>query len=191
MLDTSKKILLDQTYLFRGITNLFKADRELTEDEVVVELKSIMGLQVLRQYVSTEMASLSNADDSNVAKVIRMLNNAFTSDYWLNENAPQELKLLKKKFPENEFLKSLSSKPALRETKTNKEKALDEKLIEENNDVNNQHKCHDDFGRKAPFAKRMDDPGLDIHQDHGCQHAANQAKPLQSVCYAGDVRREW
>lgn len=121
MLDTSKKILLDQTYLFRGITNLFKADRELTEDEVVVELKSIMGLQVLRQYVNAEMNSLSKDDDSNIAKMIRMLNNAFTSEYWLNENAPQELKLLKKKFSDNEFLKSLSSKPALRESKRGKD----------------------------------------------------------------------
>lgn len=122
MTDTSKQVLLDQTYLVRGITNLFKANRELTEDQVIAELKSILGLQVLRQYVTNEASTLKADDDSGVAAMIRTFSKAFTTDYWLKNEAGEDLKFLQKKFPTNEFLRSLTTRPALYKPIASKQK---------------------------------------------------------------------
>lgn len=122
MTDTSKQVLLDQTYLVRGITNLFKANRELTEDQVIAELKSILGLQVLRQYVTNEASTLKADDDSGIAAMIRTFAKAFTTDYWLKNEAGEDLKFLQKKFPTNEFLRSLTTRPALYKPIASKQK---------------------------------------------------------------------
>jgi hypothetical protein len=117
MIDKSKQVLLDETNLFRGITSLFDNDRSVSKEVVVSELKSILALSTLsafaRNRVATNKATNKSQEDYTTEDVfLTYLVDALRSDYWLENTIKNDLIYLQQKFPENQFLNTLTLNPS-------------------------------------------------------------------------------
>ncbi len=109
----SKEVLLDETNLFKAFTSLFRYDKSVNIEDVVLELKSILGLSSLNAYVQSR---IDNIDENNMSQedvFVKAIHDATSISYWQNNKIEKDLNILKRKFPKNEFLKSLTIKPAL------------------------------------------------------------------------------
>lgn len=112
MIDKSKQVLLDQTDLFAAITNMFKYDKNISPDEVVVQLKSILAMSAFNAYMDKKIPSLDLDNLSAEDSFLYAIYEATKLEYWTDNQAIADLKLLKKRFPDNTFLQSLADKPA-------------------------------------------------------------------------------
>ena len=113
MIDKSKQVLLDQTNLFRAITTIFKTDRSINQEQVVMELKSILGLSALNAYAKSKISDIDLENPTPEDTFLLALNEAMSPEYWINNTIENDLDYLREKFPDNEFLNSLSMKPAM------------------------------------------------------------------------------
>lgn len=113
MSDKSKQVLLDETNLFKAFTSLFKYDKSVNMEDVVLELKSILGLSSLNAYVQSRIDQIDENNMSQEDVFVKAMHDATNISYWQNNKIEKDLNILKRKFPKNEFLKSLTVKPAL------------------------------------------------------------------------------
>lgn len=111
MIDRSKLVLLDQTNLFKAVTKIFAGDKNITEEQVVTELKSILGFSALGSYVRERVKTVNVENPSGEDIFVMALQDALTKDYWINNGIENDFAYLKEMFPNNEFLKALTLKP--------------------------------------------------------------------------------
>lgn len=111
MLDKSKQVFLDETSVFKGIASLFQYGMN-EPDQVSAELKSILGLSALHTYMKSKINDIDREDPNFEELFLLALNDTMNVEYWSENKIQGDLEILKNKFPNNEFLGSLSMKPA-------------------------------------------------------------------------------
>jgi hypothetical protein len=112
MIDKSKQLLLDETNLFKAITGLFAQDRSVSQEVVISELKSVLALTTLGKYAEDVVSKMDKTNPTVEETFLKLLTDAMTSEYWLNNTIENDLLYLQELFPNNEFLNSLVLKPA-------------------------------------------------------------------------------
>lgn len=143
MTNKSKEVLLDETNLFKAITSMFRYDKSTNIEEIVLQLKSVLGLSALSAYVAREMQNIDLNNMSPKDIFVKAIYEATTTDYWKSNKIEKDLDYLKLRYPNNDFLKSITTKPLMYDG-TGKIKVITS-LISSKLSIEAQNKIINDF----------------------------------------------